>query len=195
MKLLLLDLDGTVRKPMSNGKFITSPLDQQLISGVKEKINEASADGWTIVGITNQGGVAAGHKSLSDAIEEQKFTLSMAPQIQSILFCPEAGETCWEVDRVYSVEVSDAAAFKHLRGTYRKPESGMLKLAIQQLGGMVDLADPESSYSFLMIGDRPEDQDAAIAAGVEFMWAEDWRLHGIRKSSGIPLESIDTGFR
>ena len=156
---------------MSNGKFITSPLDQQLISGVKEKLDEAIADGCAIVGITNQGGVIAGRKSLEYAIEEQKFTLALAPQIQLILFCPDAGETCWEVDREHSLEVSDAAAFKHLRGTYRKPGIGMLERAIA-----LYTAD---RASVLMVGDRPEDEGAAIAADVKFLWAEDWRSTGL----------------
>ncbi|MFM6404935.1 MAG: hypothetical protein ACKPGT_09860, partial [Microcystis sp.] len=46
-------------------------------------------EGWIIIGITNQGGVAAGHKSLKSAIEEQRKTLEIFPLLSYIYFCPD----------------------------------------------------------------------------------------------------------
>ena len=58
-KLLMLDLDGTIRQCKSNpGEFINDPLDQKLIPGVTKAI--ARYSDWEIVGITNQSGVASG---------------------------------------------------------------------------------------------------------------------------------------
>ncbi|YAF99498.1 MAG: hypothetical protein AB3A66_29745 (plasmid) [Nodularia sp. CChRGM 3473] len=67
-KILFLDLDGTVRRTKSGKTFINTPLDQEIIPGVTEAISHYS-DHY-LIGITNQGGVAAGKKSLEDAIAE-----------------------------------------------------------------------------------------------------------------------------
>jgi len=71
MKALLLDLDGTIRRPTS-GKFIEYPNDQEPIEGAIKAMEIYHQEGWTMIGITNQGGVAAGYKSLKSAIEEQQ---------------------------------------------------------------------------------------------------------------------------
>jgi len=67
-RLLLVDLDGTIREPLSGGQFIQHPQDQRIIKGADKAIAHYHKEGWVIVGITNQGGVAAGFKQLSDAI-------------------------------------------------------------------------------------------------------------------------------
>jgi D-glycero-D-manno-heptose 1,7-bisphosphate phosphatase len=41
---------------------------------------------------------------------------------------------------------------------------------------MLQLAmEADSFEEFLMVGDRPEDEQAAAAAGIPFTWAEEWR--------------------
>lgn len=162
MKLLLLDLDGTVRESASGKTFINQPDDQKLIDGATEAI--ARYPGWTKIGITNQGGVAAGHKSLGDAIAEQHITLQLLPELDWIYFCPTYdGNACWKVDRYNSLEIKQF--FIEEFGSFRKPGAGMINLALRQF-------DVEQS---LYVGDRPEDEQAATAAGVPFMWAHDWR--------------------
>ena len=49
MKILFLDLDGTVRKTKSGATFINDPYDQELIPGVENAI--ARYKGWKIFGI------------------------------------------------------------------------------------------------------------------------------------------------
>lgn len=88
MKLLMLDLD-TVRKPKSGGKFIGHPQDQQIIEGADKAIAHYHREGYIIVGISNQGRVAAGHKNFSDCFLEQRYTLNLFPQISEICFCPD----------------------------------------------------------------------------------------------------------
>lgn len=39
--------------------------------------------GYTIIGISNQGGLAAGHKSLEDAIAEMMYAFELHPQATS----------------------------------------------------------------------------------------------------------------
>ncbi len=63
-KLLLLDCDGTIREPLSEAKFIQQPRDQRIVEGADKAIAHYSSREWTIIGITNQGGVAARHKSI-----------------------------------------------------------------------------------------------------------------------------------
>jgi D-glycero-D-manno-heptose 1,7-bisphosphate phosphatase len=48
------------------------------------------------------------------------------------------------------------------RPDWRKPAPGMLLQALEDLGAVPG--------EVLMIGDRPEDQAAALAAGVPFQW-------------------------
>ncbi|MDM9583151.1 hypothetical protein [Nostoc sp. GT001] len=59
MKLLILDLDNTVRRPKSGAKFISDPLDQEIIAGSQRAIAHYKSQGWLIVGATNQGANAA----------------------------------------------------------------------------------------------------------------------------------------
>ncbi len=100
MKLLMLDLD-TVRKPESGGKFIGHPQDQQIIEGADRAIAHYRREGYIIVGISNQGEVAAGHKSFSDCFLEQRYTLNLFPQISEICFCPDfEGLECWVVNQM-----------------------------------------------------------------------------------------------
>jgi D-glycero-D-manno-heptose 1,7-bisphosphate phosphatase len=69
MKILFLDCDGTIREPLEPGrKFISAPADQRIIHGADRAIAYYASKNWKIFGITNQAGVAAGHKSLKEAI-------------------------------------------------------------------------------------------------------------------------------
>lgn len=170
MKLLLLDLDNTIREPKSGAKFINKPDDQKLIDGVEDAI--AHYKDWTIVGITNQGGVAAGHKSLEDAIAEQQYTLELLFQMVCILFCPDyEGKDCWVIQRDYR----EPFVISKLGENFRKPGDGMLKYAKHWAWNYCGGYATDPIEDILMVGDRPEDEQAALAASIPFMWAEEWR--------------------
>lgn len=166
MKLLFLDLDGTVRRPKSGAKFITNPEDQELIPGVKDAINRYPD--WKIIGITNQGGVAMGYKSLDECIQEQCITLQQIPQLKKIYFCPDIeGKDCWLVSLsnwigVKAVKISGS---KPIASSYRKPGHGMIEEAMYN----------RPIEETLMVGDQEEDRQCALSAGIPFQWAEDWR--------------------
>ncbi|MBW4574089.1 MAG: HAD-IIIA family hydrolase [Aphanothece sp. CMT-3BRIN-NPC111] len=160
--LLIVDLDGTVRAPLSGNKFIQRPRDQQIISGAEGAIAYFAATGWKIVGVTNQAGVASGKKSLQSCIKEQQYTLNLLPEIEEIYFCPDfEGRKCFCVTRG---EVDNYSKHRE-SGKFRKPNAGMLKLAIER----------HSPNKVLMIGDRTEDKEAAQAAKIKFQQAENWR--------------------
>ncbi|NES64855.1 MAG: HAD-IIIA family hydrolase [Okeania sp. SIO2D1] len=163
--ILFLDLDGTIRHPKSGNKFISYPEDQRPIPEAKEAIADYASKGYLIVGITNQGGVAAGHKTQKSCIAEQQYTFKLFPQIHSILFCPDfAGNECWRCCRDEYYDCS--STYPDLIGTYRKPGSGILHHIL-----ISNEVDPRNC---LMVGDRPEDEGCANAAGVEFLWAFQW---------------------
>lgn len=169
MKLLLLDLDGTVRQSVSGKTFISEPGDQKLIDGAAEAISRYA--GWNKIGITNQGGVSSGFKTLEDAILEQQRTLELV-WLDAILFCPDMeGSSCWVVEPMiaqpYMVQIPGV--------DFRKPAPGMLHVARRLAWNWHGSRASESVDECLMVGDRPEDEAAAAAAGINFIWAHHWR--------------------
>ncbi|MEM6432282.1 MAG: HAD-IIIA family hydrolase [Cyanobacteria bacterium P01_D01_bin.115] len=179
MKLLLLDKDGTLTTPKSGAKFVQHPEDQELLPGVIEAIRHYDDTGWNLAIASNQGGVAAGHKTLEDAALEMRYCISLLRDggIQAIeinaYFCPDfEGMKCGVVKTgCYPFRFRD----DHLKvDSYRKPNAGMIQAAIYDLAPF--FSELEEA---LFVGDRPEDEEAASNAGVQFMWAEAWRNTGI----------------
>lgn len=164
MKLFLFDLDGTLRQTKSGMTFINNPTDQQPTPGSQKALIYYTAKGFACHGITNQGGVAAGHKSLESAFMEQQITLSMFPQLQSILMCSDYdGKVC---HRIYPGQDAFDISGKYpdLIGTYRKPFAGMANHLL--------ISNEVAASECWMAGDRTEDMACAIAAGIRFVWAD-----------------------
>lgn len=172
-KLLLLDKDDTLVQTVSGQTFINQPWDQQPLPGVVETLDRYVTDGWTPVIVSNQAGVAAGHKSIADTIQEMLFALELFPAIAEAFFCPDfQGAECYrvwnncdELHRIIYDPQSWDVVEHNLVNQFRKPSPGMLILA-----QMLHFPD-----HLLMVGDRPEDEQAAVAAGMPFMWANTWR--------------------
>jgi D-glycero-D-manno-heptose 1,7-bisphosphate phosphatase len=162
MSLLMVDMDGTLREPLSGQLHFQHPEDQRITPGADTAIR-AYQDDWIIVGITNQAEVAAGYKSIRECIQEQQYTLELIPQLQEIYFCPDfEGRKCFRVTRHGFYEHNQTRWFRQ----YRKPQPGMLKLAMVRHNHL-----PENC---LYVGDRPEDELAAQRAEVSFQWAWAW---------------------
>lgn len=165
-KLLLVDLDGTIREPISGGDFMQHPQDQRACSGSMQALSAFAEQGYKIAAISNQAGIAANHKTLGQCFEECLHTLVLFPMVERIYFCPDfQGQHLWEVDRYKKAHLSEFPQYSDLKGTFRKPQSGMI-LAAQRL------FEPELT---LYVGDREEDAAAAKNIDVSFMWANDWR--------------------
>lgn len=181
MKLLLIDLDGTIRRCKSNPEgFINNPDDQELIPGAIEALREYVANGWTICGITNQKGVMLSYKSLESCIQEQIRTIELCDRLISfILFCPDNGDTCVRVhsgllDEEKGYFKTTYAAGPTLGGfinSFRKPSPEMFHLAT----ALAVSANNKPPTSFLVVGDRREDFLAAEAMQCDFIWAHTWR--------------------
>jgi D-glycero-D-manno-heptose 1,7-bisphosphate phosphatase len=169
MKALLLDLDGTIRRPTS-GKFIEDPNDQEPIEGAIKAMEIYHQEGWTMIGITNQGGVAAGYKSLKSAIEEQLKTLEIFPRLSCIYFCPDfEGNLCYGVSRE-NIDLIHVIC-KEFLGQFRKPNPGMIFAALR--------AFAKEPTDILMVGDREEDKLAAKNAGINFLDAHIWSVYSL----------------
>jgi D-glycero-D-manno-heptose 1,7-bisphosphate phosphatase len=152
---LCLDLDGTVRYS-KNGEFINRPEDIDLFDGVEEKIWQYRDDGYLIFGITNQGGVAFGYKTPAGCEAEIEATCNL-----------------FERNPFHIIKSS----YHHPKGTVepynyrsllRKPDIGMLALCEVDAWQAGYVVDWDRS---LFVGDRPEDQECAEWAGIEFRWA------------------------
>ena len=181
-KFILFDLDGTLRQTKSGATFINDPADQQAIAGTQKALNYYASKEFICIGITNQGGVAAGHKSLADAEREQEITLNLFPELLCIYFCPDFdGNDCWLKSRENPAFPIHNSWAKQFLGEFRKPGAGMIKAAILNHYGN---GMPDDCW---MIGDRPEDQKCAEAAGVKFVWAS--VMHS--KFAGSGMREID----
>ena len=169
MKLLICDKDGTLVRTKSGQTFVQHPEDQELIEGVADAIARYVANGWAIAIASNQGGVAAGFKTLEDAIKETRYALKLTGIITAAIAHSDEkqgyGECVWLTSHYYETVT-------HTQLLFRKPNSGMIDLlATNPYGNTLWRGDVE----VLFVGDRPEDQGAAANAKVDFMWADEWR--------------------
>jgi D-glycero-D-manno-heptose 1,7-bisphosphate phosphatase len=138
-----------------------------VIYGADKAIHYYYEQGFTIVGVSNQGGVEKGYKTLKNAINEQLYSLGLFPQISHIFFCPDfRGMKLYKVSLKSdncTYEVFNRKDFtcpdkcdKLLYDSFRKPGAGMLKIAIDSLN--------DYPKEVLYVGDSDEDKVAAIAA-------------------------------
>ena len=93
-----------------------------------------------------------------------RFALELFPKLAEAYFCPDfEGQACWRVwgdcsepHRIKYDSSSWVTDDLGLTGGFRKPNPGMLKLAI----------DIHNASEVLFVGDRPEDEGAADAASL-----------------------------
>lgn len=160
MPALCLDLDGTVRYS-SRGEFITVPGDIVLFEGVEAKLWEFHNNGWLICGVTNQGGVAFGIKTVEEEQAEIDWTLKLFEKNPFHII-----QSC------YQHEKAKHPAYGH-RSMFRKPYTGMLALCEYEAFAANIVIDWDASK---MVGDRPEDKQMAENAEIGFEWA--WQFFG-----------------
>jgi D-glycero-D-manno-heptose 1,7-bisphosphate phosphatase len=152
-KLIVFDVDGTLIRPMSGGEFRKSADDWELLPGRAEKLKALKEVGVRLAIASNQGGVAFGYLRQIDILRELQNTARS-------LGIPEGGGyICYTHPRA-------SIAGYRFEDHRRKPGPGMLQDAMRDFE-----ADAGET---LMVGDRPEDEGAAINAGVAFMWAKDF---------------------
>ena len=169
MKLALLDKDGTLVAPGGGKRFPEAPEDQILLDGVSDKITKLKSLGFTLVVVSNQGGVGMGYKSFDFALAEFRYLMGLLPQIDACYFCPTMDGSYLHIvygqDSIF--ELSRGKDVGPIPGIgFRKPGAGMLEFALWDYK-----ADLRQS---IMIGDRFEDAGAAEAIGVRFIHVTEW---------------------
>jgi histidinol phosphatase-like enzyme len=188
VKLLLTDKDGTL-VVSKKGVFIQEPDDQVIKPGSLEIIKKFIDDGWVIVVVSNQGGIENGSKTILKAIEEMEYCnwlyteafksingedespfhrFLFAPNLKPIQESYYKYAHCysWFTDGRYGNNVAtgwiNMANFIRPRDA-RKPSPEMLFYAEDYfLNTNIPVTEK------LMIGDRPEDEQAAINAHIPF---------------------------
>lgn len=142
---VFLDRDGTIN--VDHG--YVHEIDQfQFIEGVIDAMRELKAMGFALIVVTNQSGIARGkftEDQFMQLTEWMDWSLAdRGVDLDGIYFCPHHPEHGSDEYR----QVCDC----------RKPQPGMLISAQRHLN--IDMA---ASY---MVGDKAEDMQAGIAAGV-----------------------------
>jgi len=152
--VLYCDIDGTIRHGKDElGHFVNEAKDVVIFDGVEELLWAYRALGWRIVGVSNQAGIGLGYMSEETCKAAMDKTNELTKYaFDEILWCPhkpDAGCKC------------------------RKPRAGlvhMARLLLAQRTGEI-----YTSNKALFVGDRPEDEECANNAHINFMWAHHWR--------------------
>lgn len=158
--VLYLDIDGTVRKGKDElGRFVNSPADVEVFPEATEMMRRWKAGGGRVVGVSNQGGIALGLVTVKSVGAAMAETDRQAGGLfDRIAWCPHfPGASDPEMGRCWC----------------RKPSPGLLIESALELARQHNEYYPP--YLGLMVGDRPEDEQCAALAGLDFQWAADWR--------------------
>lgn len=96
-KALLLDYDGTLRRTKSGEKYPLTPDDVEVLPGRAEVLRRYAADGYLLLGVSNQSGVSKG--TLTEAAARACFarTNELLGLDIEVAFCPHspAPIACW----------------------------------------------------------------------------------------------------
>ena len=154
IKLVIFDVDGTISGTKSGATFRKTADDWQLLPGRKEKLAELKAQGVRLALASNQGGVAFGYMKQEDILRElQETAKALGVPMGGIYIC-------------YTHPKATIPRYHSEIDYRRKPQPGMLQEA------MLDFeAEPDET---LYVGDRPEDEEAARHAEIDFIWAHEF---------------------
>lgn len=95
-KAVIFDYDGTLRETKSGAHFPTDVADIRILPGRAAKIKKYAADGYKLLGVSNQSGVAKGDLTLETADACFKQTNKLLGLDIEYSFCPHrAPPTCY----------------------------------------------------------------------------------------------------
>lgn len=163
-KLIIFDADGTLID-RDSGEFLPNVLET--ISNLSPDTGKAIA--------TNQGGPACRDAGWPWS-DKYPTLIQVEEKYQAI--ADKIGATLY-MSLAYKLKngkyiVPNGLHLEDLRGSpnYRKPNPGMINYASQ------DFRMEKSEI--LMVGDSEDDENAALAAGVDFQWASEFFGWGIK---------------
>ena len=164
---LCLDFDGTIRRSKSGQTFIKNFQDIELMPNIEKLIWRYRNMGYLILGISNQAGVAHGFKLPMEIESEMDATLKLfkSNPFHMVKFCFHDGK-------------GNIEPYNH-RSLLRKPDIGMLALMESEAWQNGFVVDWDKS---LFVGDRPEDEECAKRAGIEFKHIDKF-LNGVHEFS------------
>lgn len=153
-QLIAFDVDGTLVETRSGAAFRKSADDWQWMPGRLARLETLKAQGARRAVCSNQGGVAFGYMAARDIAQEMsRMAREGDIPIGGIYLC-------------YTHPKASIDQYRDAEDERRKPGPGMLLEAMRDFE-----AEPEET---LFVGDRPEDEEAARRAGVDFQWAKDY---------------------
>jgi D-glycero-D-manno-heptose 1,7-bisphosphate phosphatase len=152
-KLVISEADGTLVRTKSGETFRKSANDWKWLPRRLQRIHSLIDSGIIVAIATNQGGVAFGYMKSQD-IQDELTRMCIEARVYP--------------DRLYVCYSHPKASLDQYRedSDRRKPGPGMLWEAMND----ADIL-PEDT---LMVGDRDEDEQAAKAAGVDFIHADEY---------------------
>lgn len=159
IRVVFFDLDGTLRTSKGGHKFIKDKDDIEILPNVIDKLQELSEKGYHTIGITNQGGVAHGFKSLADLNYEAVVTQELLGHYPLNAIYQSAQD---EKGTVYPY---------NLRTLCRKPGIGMIAHAERQAFNLGYIIDLDKS---VLVGDMWSDKETANKAGLLFIPAHEF---------------------
>ena len=151
-KLCLLDRDGVLNIDKA---YLYKPEEVEWVADSKAAIAWLNRQGYSVVVVTNQSGVARGFFTEDDVLKlhvwMQEEVKKAGGEIAAFYYCPHLpGAPVKEYDRECDC---------------RKPKPGMILQALHDFG-----VRPENAF---MAGDSPRDVEAAEAAGVRgYLYSE-----------------------
>lgn len=150
VRLLFLDRDGTLNRTVER-RPPNTPEEVKLLPNVVPVLSRHVAAGWQLVIVSNQGGVASGYITESQAHAVQRRVIELLPvPVAASYLCPHMPGA---VVPEYALDCPN-----------RKPEPGFVLAALKRFGAR--------AVECLFVGDTVTDRQAAEAAGVPFRWAD-----------------------
>jgi HAD superfamily hydrolase (TIGR01662 family) len=145
-KAIILDYDGTVRDTKSGDKYPRDPKDVVAFPQAAKKLKAMQADGWKILGASNQSGVAKNDPPMAVAracFDETNRQLGITAEVD-FDYSPAGPVSSW----------------------HRKPLPGLGVDAVWK-----HRLDPSLC---IMVGDMTSDKTFASRCGFKFEWAKDF---------------------
>lgn len=156
-----IDIDGTVAYSNAEDRpFINDPSEVEIFDKAPEILDHLSDNGFLILGVTNQGGIAYGHMTVEEYEEIKQEIKNRLPQFDRIMYCPFH-------------QYGNTAPFDK-RSLMRKPNYGMIaahEMYYLEQGIKIDLDRS------IMIGDRDDDRKTAEYADISFQEASNFFSH------------------
>jgi D-glycero-D-manno-heptose 1,7-bisphosphate phosphatase len=160
--VLYLDIDGTVREGKDDdlGKFVNGPEDVRVFPQAVTMMRQWKNGGGRVVGCSNQGGIALGITTFEAVKAAMDETYRQAEYLfDKMMFC---------------IHHPDAKNPELAKCWCRKPKAGLVIEAASSMRHQF-AGEEYPPFMSLFVGDRAEDEACALAAGIDFEHATNWR--------------------